>query len=188
VQTAEEIEHFLAGDPDMVGQARSWIRGTLLGYRASLGADIEDLEQEILVQLIEAFRDGRFRGQSGLKTYIKSFAHHKAIDRLRAAGRRQWIGLEDIDPPTSEDSIFDQLEQSQQVEIALRVVQEMPEQCRELWQRLEKGMNYQQMSAELGVAAGTLRARAMRCRQRALEIRRAITEKTHNKNQNRTTK
>ena len=184
----EAIEHFLAGDPDAVQEIRAWLRGTLLGYRSSLGPEIEDLEQEILAQLVRAFREGRFRGQSQLKTYVKSFAHHKAIDRVRALNRHPWISLDEIEPPLTEESIFDQLAQEQQIEIALRVAWEMPEPCQELWQMLGRGMSYREMSQELGVAAGTLRARVMRCRIRALEVRQSICESVYNKTRDRSTK
>ncbi len=188
MQDAELIELFLAGDRLAVRRTRSWIQGTLAGYRAGLGHELEDLEQEILVQLIQALREGRFRRQSRLKTYVKSFTHHKAIDRLRAAGRRHWVDIDSIDPPAGEESAFDRLARSQQTEIALQVVAESPEQCRELWRMLEQGLSYKEMSRRLGIAAGTLRARVMRCRQRALQTRRSILEKLYNKTRNRTTK
>ena len=161
VPQSEDIQRFLAGDRESVRRIEQWIRGTLLGYRDKLAHEIDDLQQEILAQLIEAFHDGRFRGQSRLKTYVKSFAHHKAIDRLRSLHRRSWTDLDEIDTPVDEVSVFDRLAREQQVEIALRVASRMSEQCRELWQMLGRGMSYREMSREVGVAAGTLRARVM---------------------------
>ena len=64
----------------------------------------------------------------------------------------------------------------------------MSEQCRELWQMLGRGMSYREMSREVGLAAGTLRARVMRCRRQAIEIRRTILEDAHNKSSSRSTK
>ena len=184
----EDIQRFLAGDRETVRQIELWIQGTLLGYRDTLGHEIDDLQQEILAQLIQAFREDRFRGQSRLKTYVKSFAHHKAIDRLRALRRHAWTDLDEIDPPVDDSSVFERIDQDQQVEIALRVAAQMSEPCRELWQMLGRGMSYREMSREVGVAAGTLRARVMRCRRQALEIRRTICESAYNKSLGRSTK
>lgn len=171
------IARLLAGDAEIIERVRDWIRLAFQPYRSRLAADLEDLEQEILLELDGTLREGRFRGKSRLRTYVRAYAHHKCIDRLRALGRRQWVDVEDLDLPSRHPSPFDELSRSQRVDLALRVVEEMPESCRELWQLLQQGMRYREMSERLGVAEGTLRARVLRCRRRALEAHAKLLER-----------
>lgn len=162
------VSGLLEGDPEVIAQVRAWIRGAFTPYRSKLSSELEDLEQEILLELSQALRTDRFRGQSSLSTYTKTYVHHKCIDRLRALGRRQWVQVEDLDLRSREPSA---LEGMQKVELATRILQDMPESCRELWQMLEQGMRYREMSERLGVSEGTLRARVLRCRKGAVELR-----------------
>lgn len=171
------VSRLLAGDRDVVELTRVWMRGAFTLYRTRLAADLEDLEQEILLELTGALREGRFRGQSRLRTYVRTYVHHKCIDRLRALARREWVDVADLDLPSAAPSPLDRLASSETAALALRVLEEMPESCRELWQMLEQGMRYREMSERLGVAEGTLRARVLRCRRQAVELRAKLSAK-----------
>lgn len=168
---ASLISRLLAGDRDAVERVRVWIRGAFTPYRQRLAPELEDLEQEVLLELTTALRSEKFDGRSRLSTYVRAWVHHKCIDRLRSRRRREWIDIEDLDLPARAPSALDELASSEATELALRVFEEMPEPCRELWRMLEQGMRYQEMSRHLGVAEGTLRARVLRCRRRALQSR-----------------
>lgn len=150
---------------------RVWIRTSFTPYRSRLAQDREDLEQEILIDLTRDLRGGRFRGASRLRTYVRTLVHHKCIDRLRARGRRQWVDVADLDLPSRSPSALEELSRSEAAELALRVLEEMPESCRELWRMLQDGLRYREMSRRLGIGEGALRARVLRCRRRALELR-----------------
>ncbi len=165
------ISSLLDGEPEVVEQVRAWIRGAFTPYRERLAADLEDLEQEVLLQLTRNLRDGRFQGKSSLATYVRTHVHHKCIDRLRALSRRQWVDVEDLELPARGPSPLEELSRAEAVDLALRVQEQMPESCRVLWQMLQEGLSYREMSQRLGIAEGTLRVRVLRCRQRALEVR-----------------
>lgn len=168
------IADLLAGVPEAVEQIRSWIRLSLLSYRARLGNLDEDLEQEILIGLLSTLREGGFRGSSQLRTYVRSWVHHKCIDRLRLQERRIWISIEDLELASRQPSSFDQASSKQTVAIALEVVERLSDSCRELFRLILKGASYREMSDQLGVGEGALRARVLRCRRRALELREEI--------------
>ncbi|MCP4659633.1 MAG: sigma-70 family RNA polymerase sigma factor [bacterium] len=165
------ISRLLDGDPEVVERVRGWIRAAFEPYRARFGPELEDLEQEILLDLILALREGRFQRRSRLRTYVRTYVHHKAIDRLRERSRREWVAIDDLELPSPAPTALEELSRSEAVELALRVLEQMPESCRELWQMLRQGMSYREMSGQLGIAEGTLRARVLRCRRRALELR-----------------
>ncbi len=184
MKDAAVIARLLEGDPEAVDLVRGWIQASCGTYRGRLAAELEDLEQDILVDLTVALRQDRFQSRSRLRTYVRTYVHHKCIDRLRALGRRQWVNIDDLELPSRSRSALDALSMAEAAGIALRVVEEMPESCRELWRMLQQGMRYREMSERLGIATGTLRARVLRCRRRALEARRRLLEEKTQKNGN----
>ncbi len=170
------ISRLLDGDPRTVDRIRTWIRAASRPYQARLGSEIEDLEQEILLDVTRALRAGRFEGKSRLKTYVRTIVHHKSIDRLRQQRRRQWLDVEELELPSGDLSPLDEATRSQDTALGLHVLEQMPDSCRELWSMLEQGMRYREMSRRLGVGEGALRARVLRCRRRALELRARMLE------------
>jgi RNA polymerase sigma factor (sigma-70 family) len=161
----------LQGDSATITLVRNWIRGAFTPYRSRLGTDLEDLEQEILLDLTVTLRKEGFRGESQFHTFVNTFVHHKCIDRLRAQRRREWVDIEQLDLASTAPSALERLTTSEGADIALRTLNEMPASCRELWQMLFEGQRYSQMSQQLGISEGTLRARVLRCRRRALDVR-----------------
>jgi len=84
------------------------------------------------------------------------------------------LDVEELDLPTRDSSVFEHLSKQEDLLLALQVFQQMPENCRELWQAMMLGKKYKEMSLELGVSEGSLRARVLRCRRRALELRKKL--------------
>ena len=160
----------LNGDAAAVASVRQWIRQALSPYKNRFVEEGEDLEQEVLLDLMQSLRQGRFMGQARLATYVRSCVYHKCIDRLRVQKRRTWINVDDLDLPSIGPSPLEEASGKEATEIALKVVAEMPKACQEVWQLLRKGMRYKEMSKVLGVPQGTLRSRVLRCRRKALEL------------------
>ena len=161
----------LAGDAIAVGEVRSWVAAALGRYRGRLGAEAEDLEQEVLLDLMEALAGGRFRRQSRLATYVHAFARHKCVDRLRALGRRDVVEIEDEAFAADAPSPLEELAQREDAELLRRVVEALPEHCRQLWEMVADGLSYREMSEATGLREGAIRVRVHRCRQRALALR-----------------
>ncbi|MEM8933235.1 MAG: sigma-70 family RNA polymerase sigma factor [Acidobacteriota bacterium] len=174
--TSDEVlvAGLLAGRPEVVERIRSWIRLAFGPYRQRLAEELEDMEQEILLGLTVGLRDGRFAGRSSLRTWVRAHVHHKCLDRARAHGRRQWVDLGDVELEDSAPSALDTVERDEASSLALRVLDQMPESCRELWRLLEAGASYKQMAERIGVAEGALRVRMKRCRDKAFELRRRL--------------
>lgn len=165
---------FLSGEPAAVRKVREWVDTTLGRYRGRLAGELEDVEQDVVLDLMEALAAGRFRAESRLETYVRSYARFQCIDRLRAQGRRDMVELGEETAVSDADSPLDELTRREADALALRVLEALPEGCRELWGLIAKGLSYQQMSSMLGAGEGAIRVRVHRCRQRALEIRRRL--------------
>lgn len=173
-EDARLIELFIAGDAPVIGQVREWIGSGLARYRGRLRGDLEDLEQEVLLDLMEALGAGRFQGASRFETYVRSYVRFKCIDRLRADGRRDMVELKDDLVAADAASPLDEVAERETAELANRVVASLPAACRELWEMVADGMSYREMSLLTGLAEGAIRVRVHRCRQRALEARRRL--------------
>ena len=165
-----EIVALLECRQDAVAAVRRWIRGALTPFRNALHRELEDLEQEVLEALLEGIREGSYRGDRGLAPYVRSLAHNRCVDRIRYHARRTWVDLGDIeaDPRFVAHGAQQRLGE---LDIVRKVVAGMPEECRQLWALLQEGYRYDEMSDRMGIAPGALRARVMRCRQKALAER-----------------
>lgn len=182
VSDSAMIAGLLAGEASATSAARRWVRGASTPYRARLAGELEDVEQEVLVDLLAALRSGRFEGRSQLSTYVRRIVHHKCLNRIRSQRGRQWVEVgaaELVDPSPSP---FELARRRGELDLALRVLAEMPEGCRELWTMIQRGLGYDAMSESLGLAAGTLRVRVLRCREKALALRARMSGETRNEN------
>ena len=165
------VAGILSGEEGALSQVRRWVRGAIGPYRFRLAADIEDIEQEILIDLLRALAAGRFEGRSLLATYVRRMVHHKCLNRLRSRRGRQWVDCSEVELVDPEPTPFERERRRGEFELGLRVLAGMPEPCRELWRMIHRGLSYEAMSERLGVAAGTLRVRVLRCREKALALR-----------------
>lgn len=158
------------GEPHAVEQVRRWVRGTARPFRSRIGADLEDLEQEVLISLCGTLQDGSFQGRSSLTTYVKRAVVYRCLNRIRATRTKTFVPAEDVRLEWSGPTPYRETADRDELRRALEVVAAMSEECRELWRLLHEGLSYPEMSSRLGVAAGTLRVRMLRCRRRAHEI------------------
>jgi RNA polymerase sigma factor (sigma-70 family) len=165
------IAALLAGDEESLAELRRWVRGAFTPYRFRLAEELDDVEQEVTLALLESLRDGRFEGRSLLSTYVRRMVHHRCLNRLRAKRGKQWVDPDEVELVDPEPSPFEGARRRSELELALRVLAEMPEGCRELWAMIHRGLDYATMAEQTGVAAGTLRVRVLRCRERAIEAR-----------------
>lgn len=174
------IARFLQEEPAAVRIVDQWIARFASPYRRRLGTGWEDALQDIRLELIRLLRAGQFRGESSLSTYLWRVINHFCIGRIRAEVRWQWSAVDDIAAllPDKRKSPLDALLRQESDQALLRVFEEAPEECRKLWRMLLEGRSYQEMSGTLGVAEGTLRVRMLRCRQKAVASREALTRKS----------
>lgn len=169
---AEALER---GETEAVTRVRRWVRGAAGPFRSRVGDDLEDLEQEVLLSLTRALREGSFEGRSTLFTYVRKAVVYRCLNRVRDRRQRELVALEGARLEAPGPSPHREAAGREELERALDVLSRMSEECRELWRFLHQGLTYSEMSDRLGVAAGTLRVRMLRCRRRALELWEGVT-------------
>lgn len=169
------IAGFLDARDEAVAEVRSWVAIALRSFGRRLASDLEDVSQDVVLEITRFLQEGRFRGESRLRTYVWRVATSRAIERLRARSRRQWIDLDSIEVRSQTPSPLAAAMTREMEDVALRVVAELPRRCRDLWQMLLGGQRYREIAQRTGIAEGTLRVRVLRCRNQALAIRARLT-------------
>ncbi|HXO22070.1 MAG TPA: RNA polymerase sigma factor [Thermoanaerobaculia bacterium] len=175
---AEVVSRFLKGERDAVGTVDRWIARAAYPYQRRLSTRWEDVLQDIRLEITRLLQQGKFRGESTFKTYLWRVVSHTCLDQIRADGRVRWAEL-DSENEGDDPAPYAGLQapgstaatRSEVKDLMLRVLAKVPLECRELWRMVLAGLSYREMSAQLGVAEGTLRVRVLRCRERATAVR-----------------
>jgi RNA polymerase sigma factor (sigma-70 family) len=177
---AERIERLIRGESEAIEELRDWVRQAIGKYRRLLGEDFEDIEQEATLEVLHALDTGRFRGDSSLSTYAHSCARFRAIDALRASGRREVVAIEERVLRSPSPDPYQDAETRDSLEQLHEILRRMSPDCRRLWEMIRDGLSYQEMAEREGVRPGTLRVRVHRCREKALEARRGLKGRVTN--------
>jgi RNA polymerase sigma factor (sigma-70 family) len=153
----ELVTRFLRGEKEAIETVDGWISRAAWPYRRRLADQWDDVLQEIRLEVTRLLGQGKFRGESSLRTYLWRVVSHTCLDKIQAQSKRKWTSLDGLD-------------------LLLRVLDRMPQDCRELWRMIVAGFSYREMSLRLNIAEGTLRVRVLRCRERALAVRRELLD------------
>lgn len=167
------IQSYLEGEREAVAQVDGWILAAARGYRRRIRTDWEDVVQEVRLEVFQALGRGEFRGEAQLKTYVYRVVSHTCLDHLRRNERWKWTELTDAqgEPRVGERWVAPRNLPVETADLVVRVLEQVPEECRSLWAMLVAGLNYREMSGRVGVGEGALRVRVLRCRKKALELR-----------------
>ncbi|MDX1502152.1 MAG: sigma-70 family RNA polymerase sigma factor [Thermoanaerobaculia bacterium] len=165
------IEAYLRGDRAAVERVEQWIRAAASAYYRTLAHEWEDVLQDLRLEVLSELGKGRYQGKAKVKTYVWRVVSHSCLDRVRAARRWRWTGLEDDPGAGGVESPAGGGLPHEVADLLLRVLERTSEECRELWRRIVRGESYREISSDLGISEGALRVRALRCRRAAQEIR-----------------
>src|SRR5215207_3073352 len=165
------VARFLRGDRDAVGTVDGWISRAAWPYQRRLANRWDDVLQDIRLEITRLLTQGKFRGESSLRTYLWRVINHTCLDQIRSEGKRQWTDLEEIEKGTAGPPPESAPARQEERDLLWRVLQKASRDCRDMWRMILAGFSYRDMSVRLGVAEGTLRVRALRCREKALALR-----------------
>ncbi|MBL8210160.1 MAG: sigma-70 family RNA polymerase sigma factor [Bryobacterales bacterium] len=166
------IRGFLAGEPAVVARIERWVTAAGRSFRPRLESHWEDVRQEVMAELTRLFREQRFRGESALVSYVWRISNHACIRQLRRQQRWSTGGQEMLEERRDPaQTVAERMLERDRMTALERVVSELGEECRKLLRRILAGESYEAMSEALGLAAGTLRVRVLRCRRKAMELR-----------------
>jgi RNA polymerase sigma-70 factor, ECF subfamily len=175
------VQGFLTGDRASVRRVDAWIREVLRHRRLGLGPDAEDIEQGVRGRLLVAFRARQFRGDAALRTYVWRAAQHAVIDHLRARRVRPVTASlgEIADPPSLAPSPEDSAARNERRAVFEGLLARLDEDCRRLFHLIVfDELPYAEIARRLAATEGAVKVRALRCREKALELYRSVTSGT----------
>jgi RNA polymerase sigma-70 factor, ECF subfamily len=163
------VAGFLSGQTESHRQVDRWIREVVASRGLRLGADADDVAQDVHRKLLTALRESRFEGRSSLRTYVWRVAQSTAIDHLRARSRRAASPLEAApEPAATQASPEAALEQKERQQVLREVFASLGEDCRRLWAlMIYEELPYAAIARRLGISEGNVKVRALRCREKA---------------------
>ena len=172
---SELAERFIAGHADAVHTITGWIlavaRPTAWGQLDLAVDGAGDATLRVLHQL----REGRYRGESSLKTYVSRVTRYTMIDLLRHQQRtRHLIVDQNVDrPPTSnpESELLDK----EEAYLFDRILSLTDEKCRRLWELIfEERLAYKQIAVREGITVTAVKMRAYHCKESAIVLRKKL--------------
>lgn len=171
LEDAETVTGFLGGDAAATALVDGWITGAAGPFRRRLAADWPDLLQEVRLEVLRLLRRSSWRGEARLKTYVWRVTGHTCLDALRRQRRRPEGEPADheLELRSPDPSPLDQVIDHDLTRALLAALEAVPAECRQIWDRIVRGLSYREISGELGVSEGALRVRAHRCRKHAVE-------------------
>jgi RNA polymerase sigma-70 factor (ECF subfamily) len=175
VDEKEMVTRFLKGETDAVGTVDGWISRAAWPYQRRLAERWDDVLQDVRLEVTRLLGQGKFRGESTLRTYLWRVVSHTCLDQIRAQSKWKWTDLETLEQ--SDDSAVSAgppkalSAHQEDKDLLLRVLDRVPADCRDMWRMIVAGLSYREMSLRLNVAEGTLRVRVLRCREKAISVR-----------------
>jgi RNA polymerase sigma factor (sigma-70 family) len=170
----EVVSRYLQGEVEAVGTVDSWISRAAWPYRRRLSSRWDDVLQDVRLEVTRLLGQGKFRGESSLRTYLWQVVSHTCLDQLRSQDRWQWTELEALEEGGGNSFAPPATGGHEDRDLVQRVLARVSGECRELWRLIAMGHSYREMSQRQDVAEGTLRVRVLRCREKAVALRREL--------------
>jgi RNA polymerase sigma-70 factor, ECF subfamily len=168
---ADEVERFLRGDPEVVGEAIRVASAEIArGRYWALHAEWPDLVQEVLGRVTESLRRGRFQPGRPLGAYVRGVARFTAFDALQR--RRATPPSHPLEPNLTAATTGSVAEAATARHLARAAWEVASEPCRLLLRaHFIEGRSCAEISRRTGMPIGTVKSRLFRCLR---AIRRAL--------------
>jgi RNA polymerase sigma-70 factor (ECF subfamily) len=161
VDWAGVVERMLAGDRAAQLRIARLVTGFLAHWGAyDFRAEWPDLVQDVLLAVVGAAREGRIAKPEAMVGYVRSIAHHKLMDRLRAHVRHAEEAsapVEEAVPLAGATSLRTAAKQDLVTDVR-RALERLPERKRRvLFAVYGEGLSYEQAAEETGIPLGSVK-------------------------------
>jgi RNA polymerase sigma factor (sigma-70 family) len=172
----ELIAGFLEGDSRACATIQEWITVVVRSRSWNQGSLADEIVSDTTFKLLTNLRDGQFRFESSLKTYVQRIARFTIIDASRRNRWTQPDGNEIVDSAPDPVDLSKEYEKKEQWAIYQRIVALIGLECRAMWKMIfYDELPYSQIAKTLNISVGAVKTRVLRCKEKAIEIRKKIT-------------
>lgn len=131
---------------------RAWLRARFDGR-----VDADDIVQEALVRVLQAWREGRVRAA---KAFLFATARNLALDRLRRhdLARTESMGeMADLDVLDEDADVPETVARHQELALLTQAIQSLPTRCRQVFTlRKLYGLSQREIARRLGISESTV--------------------------------
>lgn len=168
---------FLAGDPAACGQVTRWIGGVLSAPRfAGLRRERPDLLQDVLRNVLESLRQGRFDPARDFRVYVQGIAHYIGRDAMLVSMRLQLSDCCKVPQVSTPATAERRALRSLQIDALMK---RLPHRCREILRMFYYDqLSHAEIARLLGVPVGTVKSRLFRAVRRAAALASAGSDDT----------
>ncbi|MGB2804434.1 MAG: RNA polymerase sigma factor [Candidatus Zixiibacteriota bacterium] len=171
------VEGFLAGRKEEYQTISKWISRVVQLSSWGLNKYSDDITQDVLLKLYNSLKENKFRFASSLKTYVYRIAKFTCIDYLRKYSSREQKEIELIEIRGDNDP-EEEMQKKEERKILWRIYRLISVECRELWKMIFwEDLSYLQIAQKLSIKEGTVKSRFARCKEKAVGLRKKLTEK-----------
>jgi len=170
------VQDYLDGQQQAFDAVDKWIRAELGRGFPVLAKETEDLCQTVHGKLIVTLRQGTFRHESSLRTFVVRVTRYSAVDHIRKTYRDPlWSSLLEPDAAVLEANPYQRLASLEKGHLLRQILMLSPRECRELWHlAFVDQLGYAEIGRRLSISPGTVKSRMSRCRQKLLTLMRRL--------------
>ena len=166
---SDRIRGFLSGTRPQYDEIVGWITVVVRSHLWEEHVPAEDVIADTVAKLLVALRNGAFRADASLKTYVQQITLYTLVDATRR--QRRYVALDataDVCTPGTPLTDLEAREDHARIERALAM---LPDNCRELFLLvLEEKLRCREIADRLGTTEGAIKTRLSRCRHKAKEL------------------
>jgi len=168
-------EGFVRGNTGDYNTVQGWIRDVVkfMIWNEHICAD--DVVSDTTCKLLMNLKEGKFRHDSSLKTYVQSIARYTSIDtvrsRKRSIERASRVQFEAVDA----DDPLQVFEDEHELYTVDRILNIIDPTCVALWKMIFlENLTYKEIGQRIQITEGAVKTRVSRCKNKALAIRQRV--------------
>ena len=171
VSDRDLIDGFLKGDRQSHQTIAGWVSVVIRSGSWNPSLSPEDIAADTLEKLFINLKEGQFRSDSSLKTYVQKIAKFTMIDAGRRSRRVQSDSQEILDAAADPDDFLTTFVKREEYALYLRMFDLIGNECKALWKLLfQEELPHAEIGKTLGISTSAVKTRAFRCKERAKEI------------------
>jgi len=165
------IEGFLRNDIPSHRIVSDWVYCGIRSNAHKPSLSVDDVACDSIAKILVNLREGRFRSDSSLKTYVQRIARYTLIDALRSGRFTRTDNNDAVSSVRDPSDPLSVLEAAEERDRFHRVLSALDGPSRDLLTMIfHEELPYKVISKRLGISEGAVKTRVLRCKERAARV------------------